>query len=210
MKLLIPLSILALAAPSLGSILRGNRRNLANYIYKEYPGVCRKNSDGTGGGSNGVEYDLYKKQDNSDLDYHWCKDKCNNQSSCTGFEYRSSGDTSQCEVWKKPILGFVKKNGHDCMVKGDREHTYNCEYGSCRKYSDGTGQGNSGDEYDLIKGNIQYNECMQRCSEDAACTGVEYRWGDDNVQQCELWHVEIKSVQQENKWDLECCIKAYQ
>jgi hypothetical protein len=210
MKLLIPLSILAFAAPSLGSTLRGNHRNLANYIYKEYPGVCRMNSDGTGGGSNGVEYDLYKKQDNPDLDYLWCKDKCNNQSSCTGFEYRSSGDTSQCEVWKKPILGFVKKSGHDCMVKGDREHTYNCEYGGCRMYSDGTGQGNSGDEYDLIKGNIQYNDCMQMCSEDAACRGVEYRWGDNNVQQCELWHVEIKSVQQENKWDLECCIKAYQ
>jgi hypothetical protein len=30
------------------------------------------------------------------------------------------------------------------MVKGDREHTYNCEYGGCRMYTDGTGQGNSG------------------------------------------------------------------
>lgn len=50
MKLLIPLSIvLALAAPSLGSTLRGNHRNLAEFIYKELPGVCRKNSDGTGG-----------------------------------------------------------------------------------------------------------------------------------------------------------------
>ena len=66
------------------------------------------------------------------------------------------------------------------------------------------------DEYDLIKGNIQYNDCMQMCSEDAACRGVEYRWGDDNVQQCELWHVEIKSRQQQNKWDLDCCIKEYQ
>ena len=46
------------------------------------------------------------------------------------------------------------------------------------------------DEYDLIKGDIKYNDCKLKCSEDADCTGVEYRWGDDDDEQCELWHTD--------------------
>lgn len=212
MKLLGLITFLVAIASSLGS-LRGDghrRRQLVEYIYKEYPGVCRMNSDGTGGGKNGVEYDLYKREDDSNVDYHWCKDKCNSRSSCTGFEYRDSGDTSQCEVWKKPIGGFEKKSGHDCMVRGDRAHSYYCEYGACRKYTDGTGQGNSGDEYELVKGgDLTYSKCKIMCSEDKDCKGFEYRWGDDNTKQCELWTREIKSIQQEDKWDLDCCLKVY-
>jgi hypothetical protein len=212
MKPLGIITFLVVIASSVGS-LRGddrNRRNLADYIYKDYPGVCRKNSNGTGGGSNGVEYDVFKREDNSAVDYYWCKDKCNNQSSCTGFEYRDSGDTSQCEVWKMTIGGYQKKAGHECMVRGDRKHTWDCEYGACRKYSDGSGKGNDGDEYNLIKGgNLDYSSCKRMCSEDMDCKGFEYRWGDDNTKQCELWHTAINSVEQEDKWDLDCCVKNY-
>lgn len=50
----------------------------------------------------------------------------------------------------KPIRGFEKKSGHDCMVKGDRKHTFDCEYGACRKYRDGSGKGNSGGKHVLV------------------------------------------------------------
>jgi len=62
------------------------------------------------------------------------------------------------------------------------------------------------DEYDLYKGG-SYSDCKRDCSEDSECKGFEYRWGEN--QQCELWTSTIKSVEQEDKWDLDCCIKVY-
>lgn len=154
MKLLIPLSIIALlAAPSaLGSTLcaagkEQGQYNLIGYkhAYVDFPGACRKRSNGTGGGKNGKEYDLYKREDNEDIDYRWCKDKCEDEEeSCTGFEYRDSGKTSQCKVWKKPIRGYEKKSDHVCGVRIDHPHFYDCDDGGCRKNRDGTDKGKRG------------------------------------------------------------------
>lgn len=216
MKLIGPLTLLALATSTLGASLRtneydpDNRRSLANYNYIEYEGVCRKNSNGTGGGKDGVDYDKYMRKDDPSVDYGWCKDKCNNKSSCTGFEYSDLGADTQCEIWKKPIRGYEKKSKHNCMVKADRKHRYDVEYGAaCRKYKDGTGKGNDGDEYDLYK-DKSYSWCKSKCSDDSACVGFEYRWEwNEGDRQCEIWHHEIRGFETEDKWDLDCAVKVY-
>lgn len=204
MKLLGLLTLLLIVASSVGS-LRGNRE-LKSHKYEEYEGVCRKNSNGTGGGEDGDEYDKYTRKDNKDVDFNWCKNKCNNKSKCTGFEYRDTGDTSQCEVWKKTIGGYKKKNEHVCFVVKDDSCDPYLSWGDgvCRKYKDGDGKGNDGDEYDLYK-NKDYDWCEEKCLNDSKCTGIEWIFGPGDKEQCEIWHVEIKSVL--DKPDAYCDIK---
>lgn len=109
-------------------------------------------------------------------------------------------------MWKKPIRGYEKKNEHVCHVKVEKAHFYEyLGWGACRKYSDGSGKGNNGDEYDLYK-DKSYRWCKDKCSEDEKCTGFEHRYEWEN-EQCEIWHVEIKSV--EPKEYLDCYQKVY-
>ena len=219
MKLLGVLPFLLVLAPSVAS-LRGKspyaltdeasevgERILGSdaYVYKEFQGVCRKNSDGTGSGSVGKEYSVYKRADNPDVNFEWCKEMCDGKSDCTGIEYRDSGVDSQCEVWTKDIKGYKSQNGHICLVRVERCHYYEWNWGSCRKYSDGSGTGNNGDEYDLYKGK-SYSWCEETCSENAECKGFEYSWSPENIQ-CEIWTTEIKGVKPKN--DLECNKKVY-
>jgi hypothetical protein len=175
---------------SLGTVSLYSSRPL--HQYKAYKGVCRENADGTGTGSNGYEYDVFKREDNSDVDYKWCKDRCDASNDCTGFEYRDSSSTSQCELWKAFIGGFEQKNSHTCLVKVDKY--YESEPGVCRKHSDETGKGSNGNEYDLYKF-VTYEWCKQKCYEDDDCTGIEYRyWPEDNTQ-CEVWHYDYQGVE---------------
>lgn len=161
-------------------------------LYKVDRGVCRKNANGTGMGSNGKEYDVYKYENNPDVNYVWCKAKCDAQGSCTGFEFKDEWP-KQCEIWKEHIGGHEEKEDHFCLVKMDRAHFYDTESGVCRKRSDGTGMGNNGDEYDLYRyKNREW--CMDKCSNDTNCTGIEHRYWPDDNQQCEVWHTEIRSV----------------
>jgi len=205
MKILSLLTVLIVVASTVGSLHSDDRRSLVSYT--EYQGACRKNSDGSGKGSDGKDYDLYKRENNPDVDFHWCKDKCNDKSKCTGFEFRDTGDTSHCEVWTSPINGYEKKNAHECHVKEDGggcDHYFQWNDGVCRKHSDGSGTGNNGDEYDLYK-DKDYVWCHDKCSDDPNCTGFEYIFGPGDKEQCEIWHVEIKSVK--SKPDAYCDIK---
>jgi hypothetical protein len=165
--------------------------------YKAYEGVCRENADGTGMGSNGTEYIVHKRENIPELDYEWCKDECDASNDCTGFEYRDSSDTSQCEIWNAFIGGFKASNEwpyHWCLVK--KNHYYDSQPGVCRKHSDKTGMGSNGNEYDLYKF-VTYEWCKQKCFKDKDCKGIEYRyWPEDNTQ-CEIWHYDYKGV--ENK-----------
>jgi len=52
--------------------------------------------------SDGKDYNLYKREIKHDVDFYWCKDKCNHKSKCTG-------ENSHCEVWTcgpAPINGY--------------------------------------------------------------------------------------------------------
>jgi hypothetical protein len=177
--------------------------------FNVYEGVCRVNADGTGNGSNRVQYDLFKRVDNPNVDYEWCKNECISKSECTGFEYRDSWDTSQCEVWHKPILGFEEKPDHFCLVKLDRNHSYNENLGVCRNQAGG--QGKNGNEYNLYKRvnipAVDYQWCIDKCSEDRTCTGIEHRWSPEADQQCEIWHAVIGSVV--NMPNSNCNMKVY-
>lgn len=176
--------------------------------YNDYEGVCRMNADGTGTGSNGQEYDVYKQEDDPNVDYAWCKNKCTTTSSCTGFEYRDmSWNNQQCEIWYKPILGFEKKEYHHCLVKLDRNHCYDERSGVCRaNASDDSDKGHDGVEYDLYKLK-NYLWCKTKCSEDEKCTGIEHRSEPEDKQQCEIWHAEIRSII--HTPDSKCDMKVY-
>lgn len=63
------------------------------------------------------------------------------------------------------------------------------------------------DDFKLIKGDISSHECRRKCSADDDCTGFEYRSGDDDYEQCELWKTTIKSVEEKDVGELECCKK---
>lgn len=172
--------------------------------YRRYGGACRKDYEGDSGKS-GEDYELYKTEGNPKVDYRWCKDKCDDDSSCFGIEYRDVEENSQCEVWHKPIQTFEEKDNHNCLVKVARAHYYSCHYsGGCRINEDQTGKGSNGAEYDLYKDKT-YDWCKQQCSLDQDCTGFEHRWEPEDDMQCELWTAEIKS--REYKRGLDCCIK---
>lgn len=161
-------------------------------------GACHMNADGTGTGSNKKYYVVYKREDDANVDYEWCRNQC------TGIEYRDTWDTTQCEIWISSVEGFEYKDRHFCLVKvndkcaddsecqGEKvchngscvEVSYLKNLGVCRKNSDGTGKGSNGNEYDLHNSQDVENQwCMDKCSKNKDCTGIEHRW-----------HTKIKSV----------------
>lgn len=210
MKLLGSFILFLFATSSFASLRGGNSKNRRLIeLPKEYEvkhGVCRKHSNGQGGGINGIDYVKHMLKHNPQVSYSWCKDLCDNQSSCTGFEWSELGPDSQCEIWNAEIRGFVKKDNHECYVvkPSVQPHGYMYNYGGCRKYANGQGQGNSGDEYDLYRG-MNYHDCRDKCSKDNECVGFEYSYPPNR--QCEIWHHEIRSV--EPKSGLACYEKYY-
>jgi len=127
MKLLTSLTILLLTATSSLAALRGSigsTRKLAakSFIYLEYEGVCRKRSNGTGGGTAGRDYDKYTLDDEPNLSYRWCKDLCDSQSDCTGLEYSDTGSSSQCEVWTSDI-NVSSIQSVSCLLQHDTIHS---------------------------------------------------------------------------------------
>jgi hypothetical protein len=163
--------------------------------------VCSKNSDGTGKGSNGNEYDIHKGQD---VNYQWCMDKCSKDKDRTGIEHRWSPETDQqCEILHTKIKSLLDAPGSSCdkkvysstSVEEPVYVSYKEEDGVCRSIADGTGQGSKGNEYDLYLGLERlYLSCKNKCSEDSKCVGFEQRYVPVDNQQCEIWYTDIKST----------------
>jgi hypothetical protein len=166
--------------------------------YLKNLGVCRKNSDGTGKGSNGNEYDLHKGQD---IDFQWLMDKCSKDKDCTGIEHRWSPETNQqCEIWHTKIKSVLDAPGSSCdkkvysstSIEEPVYVSYKEEDGVCRSNADGTSQGSKGNEYDLYLG-LDYQSYKNKCSEDSKCVGFEQRYAPMD-KQCEIWYTDIKST----------------
>lgn len=182
--------------------------------YDKQNGACRKTSNGNGAGNNGDEYELYRRKKDKDVGQDWCKNKCDDQSDCKGFEYRDEGDDSHCEVWTYPFQGYDPKDDHYCYQKigaddGDN-YRYEKRNGACRKNVDGTGKGHHKDEYDLYKRknneNVDEAWCKKQCDDRRDCTGFEYR-NEGFDSHCEVWTHDILGY--EGKDDHYCYVKKH-
>jgi hypothetical protein len=136
--------------------------------------VCSKNSDGTGKGSNGNEYDIHKGQD---VNYQWCMDKCSKDKDRTGIEHRWSPETDQqCEILHTKIKSLLDAPGSSCDKKvysstsveepvyvslrtvgtvslsaSPPDVLYQVSNGACRMNPDGTGTGSNNKDYVVYK-----------------------------------------------------------
>lgn len=89
----------------------------ADHYYGYYFGGCRKNSDQTGKGNNGDEYDLYMYKS-----FSWCTEHCSEDENCKGFEHRYwPNDNMQCELWGVDSKSIEPKEYLRCYQKRSRE-----------------------------------------------------------------------------------------
>ena len=159
---------------------------------------CRNDVPATG--SDGTDYDRVS------LSASECEAACSANPDCTGYEVRTSADTTYCELWKVFVqLHTGTYQDYQCHIKHAPPPPmppapvapleYIMSLGGCRNCvavnADNTAcVGSDPNDFTRVDNTNTVDECRYLCSIDDTCTAYEVQIVTP-LGTCELWKVEV-------------------